>query len=431
MKKYSGIVVDNIDPLKNGRYKIIVPELMQRPDNKFTGSIWSVNLMDTYVRYRTKDNLTHSSGKYTPLRIGTPVLVEIQDYELFIVGINSTGTSIPDPDNPYLRIIDLAEDGSIIAHDEMRGITQISRGYGKSNILLMNDRIDLDIQVNDATRSSVQIEETGISLIFGDTSIVLNSTGIGLNVKDAYYKMTSNGIEMHAPDSIHMSSKKSAQMTSKNVNISSTNEINLRSNDTKITGSQKLSLTGSQIILDSFLGIFLTSMYIKVKASIKSTFESTLMDINVKGIRNDFANIFNNVTSVQNSTSNMASESFTTKVQDGSIISNMGVAASVSSSLNTSVSASMKAIDTSMSVFGTSLLMNNPVTASASSILTENLKGVASIADEPLGSAFNIRGNNYRNGSIILNNARRRVDEMYYKYTTVPDVYRGDINGWI
>lgn len=70
-KSFLGIILENIDPINRGRYKVYIPELM--PSISENKGIWCSNHVH---KWRYTDSDLGEYGEYHPLQKGTTVMIE-------------------------------------------------------------------------------------------------------------------------------------------------------------------------------------------------------------------------------------------------------------------------------------------------------------------------------------------------------------------
>lgn len=427
--EHYGIVLPDLDPLEQGRYKVYIPATMQRPSGEVVDGIWCQNGLTTFRAYRNSDNQPVVGGNSRPITPGAPVIVSMSDSgdNPTIVRFAPTNISTPDGKNrDSLYIIEQTPKGSSVIIDEDKGFLHINYGAGSSNVLLTPDTVSLEINTPDSTGSSfvsgVRIQPDAIRLQMKDSLLELNSSGFGVTLKDgSYMRMTKKGIEFYGEDYINMASKKSISAYSNGINITGTSNLDLRSSDTKLSGTQKLALTGNQISIESFLTTQLKGMHIGLQAKLKMSMSSTMYDNKVLGVRNDFSAVHNENAQTKVGVYSMQSISSSTILQDGQVISNMGVGASVSASVATSTVASVEATQAGLAAYGTVLLSNNSFSAAASNVVAETLPGVAQVADEPIGTNFGVQDKtDKKSATSVVNSVNNKRNEALAKYSIVP-----------
>ena len=425
-----GIVLPDIDPLKQGRYKVYFPEKMQRPDGQVQDGIWCQNGLSGFRGYRNSDNQPIVSGSYRPIQPGAPVIITMTGANTnpTIARMAVTNINAPDPQNrDSVYVIEQTPDGSSIEIDSKKGYVHLGYRHGAGNILMTKDTISMELLAGSTAGKSlvsgISIKPDSISMQLKDSTMELNSTGFGVTLKDgSYIRMSKKGLEIYGEDFVNISSKKTASLLSKQVNINGTSQLHLLGSDTKVTGTQKMAMNGTQVSIESFLTTQLKGMHIGMDAKMKMTLNSLMYDNKVLGIKNEYASISSETATTKASVFSMLSESTSTRLQDSQVISNMGVGASVSTSLTASSLGSVTGTQLGLASFGTLMLFDNPASAAVGATLALAIPGSAQAADEPTGTTFGVKdAKDITTPSSVLNTALLKRTEEQQKYAVVPE----------
>lgn len=430
-----GIVLADKDPLSQGRYRVNIPERMQRPDGKVVDGIWCQNGLSSFSGFRDSNNTPIISGNYRPIQPGTPVIVSINgDFtNPTIVRMAPTNITVPDGENrDGLFILEQTPDGSTIEMNSDTGYVAMTYKGGRGNVFLAEDTISLEINSTSENGShfvsGIQVQPDKISLKMKDSMMELNSTGFSIRLQDgSFMTMTKKGIEIYGEDNIKLSSKKGISVLSSQVNVNGTSELHLLGSDTKISGTQKMAMNGNQINIESFLTTQLKGLHIGMDAKVKMTLNSLIYDNTVLGIKNDYSAVSVESAQTKSCVFSMLSEAASTRLQDSQVISNMGVGASVSASLSTSVLGTTKTTQAGLAAFGTTMLINSPFTAAAAATIALAIPGSAQPADAIIEPAFGSydKADKKTAASVLNTNIQKRNTNLK-QFSVVPDAMTGN-----
>jgi len=437
MQEYYGIILPDQDPLEQGRYKVYIPELHQSTSMNVHDGIWCRNEMNSFIGYRDVKNNPVISGSYIPLQPNMPVRVRVQHNSSSIIGIGKSNVNIPNPkkrDNYYL--FGGTSDGTTIEVDEELGYLGIRFRDGLSNILMTEDSISLELNHQSGTStksftSGIVIDENRIQLRTKDATFELNSSGFGFTFNDkpsSYFSMTRNNIEMYSNEGIIINAKKNASIKSNNTSITGTNKLNLGGNITNLTGFQKLAANGNQVNIEGFTTVQLKSnMHIGLESKVKTTINTVMMDTNVIGINNIYSSVFTETSNVKSISTATYSVAASTLLQDSQIVSNMGVAASVTGSLNSSTITSMQSIQMGLTTTGTMMLFDSPLTAASSLTIAQSIPSTAEYADGPVGTGtlFGVQDSRKDSPCSVLNTSLNKFKDVLKNASIVPDAIKG------
>jgi len=437
MKEYYGIILPDQDPLEQGRYKVYVPEIHQATSLNVHNGIWCHNELNSFIGYRDVKNNPVISGSYIPLKPNMPVRIRVQNNSASIIGIGKTNINLPNPkkrDDYYL--FGSTANGTTVEVDEELGYLGIRYRDGLSNIIMTEDSISLELNHQSGTSSKsftsgIIIDQNRIQFRTKDATFELNSSGFGLTFNDkpsSYFSMTKNNIEMFANEGLIINAKKTASIKSNNTAIAGTNKLNLRGNITNLTGSQKLAANGNQVNIEGFTTVQLKSnIHIGLESKVKTTINTMMMDTNVFGVNNIYSSVFTETSNVKSISAATYSIAASTLLQDSQIVSNMGVAASVTGSLNASTITSMQSIQMGLAATGTMMLFDSPMTAASSLAISQAIPSTAEYADSPVGTGtlFGVQDSRKDSPCSVLNTSLNKFKDVLKNVSIVPDAIKG------
>lgn len=172
-----------------------------------------------------------------------------------------------------------------------------------------------------------------------------------------------------------------------------------------------------------------SNMHIGLDSKVKTTITTMMMDTNVLGINNIYSSVFTETCNVKSISAATYSVAASTLLQDSQIVSNMGVAASVTGSLNSSSITSMQSIQLGLISTGTMMLFDSPVSAASSLAITQAIPSTAEYADSPVGTGalFGVQDSRKDSPGSVLNTSLNKFKDVLKNVSIVPDAIKGSI----
>jgi len=394
-KIYIGYIMNYQDPLNSGRLAVYIPELfpLNYPGKNY---VFCRNGISTFHKSRDPFSKEYISyGSYTPIHPGTRVLVTFLNENLengIIIGIDSdTKLPIQEKDAKNYYLIMQTKNGSRIYFDENKNIFHIMAAQGKTNIYLSETDILLQTEeFNPETgdlkrRNAIDIDDNGINFYIGEAVYSFTEEGLTITYpkSSSYFNITKNGIDISAKKYINLSSDEGKiHVYSKNLFLNGYNETHVLSNDLRLTGSQKAQLSGTTVNVQGWFDTHIKGMHVGIDSIIMTSLQSLVTNKLSLAYENSFSSLSNETSIIKTITTTTYARGSTLNLIDGMTIRGMGLGASVSSSVGTTLSSTSTALQLSLMSINTTLLLNDPsgAMAAANSILTNSIAGTASAA---------------------------------------------------
>lgn len=406
-KIYNGFVLDIQDPLNTGRYAIYIPEIM-KSDYPGTKYVFCKNGINTYVRDRNPFTAEYFSyGSYTPLYPGTQVYVlftrESSESGL-IIGTEAVNSQ-PKANRDNYYLIYKTKYGSMMYVDDEKGHFHLQHENGASNIYMNDKSLTLQINTTGASgekkrSSAIELDEDRVRFIIGNAVYEFGVDGFNMNMGDkaaTYLNISRDGIHMQGNKFINISSDMgNLHLFAENTFLTGYNETHIYGSDVRLTGNQKAQISGNHVNIQSWFDTHIKGMNIGIEALIffqkQATF-STELDL---AVNNTFAPLYNLTSSLYANTTAFYGVASPTIAMDGMTLNNMGLAASLSGSIGTSISGMALALKGTFMGIGTMMLMNEPtgIMGAVSTVLTSTIAGTASPAAGPV----------YQTGAVLPEN---------------------------
>jgi len=372
------------------------------PNAQLEDGVWCHNMIDNFVRYRDITNNPISYGSHTPLLPYTPVMVLMSDGGAgtnLIIGFAPTNTNTPDPENrSELHLVAQSPKGSQIAIDDKTGNIQMLYDKGNTAFVMGNQAISLEVTKGQKSGKTgdtgIHISKGSIEFRLRDSTMKFDETGLTVSFDDggSYAKINKKGIEFHGEDYVKLTSKEQLSLKGSKLNLQGTKDASLSASQLKIGGKQLTNITGAQIDIRSMFTIQLTSLHVGLRA--------LAMIRNVSPIKENLHPMFVttgtsiHATAASANISELAptiSMGATTIAQDGIVLSNMGVGASLAAAATSSTMAAAEGLHTAFIAAFTLFLNKNVAMSAASKVLADTIAGTSEPAMDPSGNAGNAR----------------------------------------
>jgi len=389
--EYVGIIRSGINTADHeGRYLVHIEELtaVAGVDNP----IWAKNEItgNRFTRWvEIGSNIIKSSGQYTPLKTGMNVNVRFRTNSLTSAYITNIIAQSPLPDSPENRdtfyLLNKTENGSWIYQDDARDLTHISHNDGASNITLNKDRVLIHTgsPINGGLtgvlkQNALEVAESGTTLEFGKSSIYLNDTGITFRVGDTMIAITENGIKVVTPGKYELETGSSIKLKSSEYYNTASNEINNSSNVVRTTGNTRNIMTGNEVQLSAQSLVYIQSQInVQIEALARTTVKGSLIEVLAD------LNVYMTGQVIDLSSTSLVLEGDAVAIgssviqMDGLIMASMGLGSAVSaatSALNITLS---KGMDIASLAMATATGFNDPITATMTSAMSSQIPGSA------------------------------------------------------
>ena len=398
--EFIGFIENGTSPFPDGKYLVFIPQLMN--SGNITKPIWVTNATNSNNLTRWYNPMTkqvESSGSYLPLQVGQKVKIKFitDDYNSGYITFVMSDFPLPDKasnrDSFYL--LNKTKGGSWIYQDDARSVTQIIHNNGMSSITLDDERITIatGVPLNDgadgiAITNAFEVGKHGFKLEFGNNSITLDETGIMLKAGDSIISLNSSSCDIFSTN-INSNSTKSTKIVGSEIGMTGMNEVSISSAITRVSGNQQASLTGNVVNVDSFSNTTIHSTgQLSCYADFKFSAQAPLIEL--ISITNLYASaplvtIGGFMFAVQAETTSIGSSAV---FMDGTLMHNMGIGTSTSSSMvamNTGLSTGTDLANMSLV---TSLGNNDPITGATCTILSQSIPSSAKNTPETVYPAL-------------------------------------------
>ena len=383
-KVYIGMIQD-ISDSTDGKFKVYIPSLMAHDEN--FKSLPCKNNTGNYCKWIDPNtNEVKSIGQYLPLQPGMPVKVVFETTSYMsgsIIGLHYDNIPLNKDDQSSFYLFGKSLNGTRIYTDEKRNLTHVCHNDGKSNLVMMDDKIVMSVDecapgIGGNNIAAAEVSNTGIVLKFGETALVLDDSGIHFICGKNKFEFGSK--EMNWKTDKFTLEAKSFEVMADKAYITGLEELHLKSTVTRVTGGQQLALTGNTVVMESNIMTHISSTTSLVLSSLLHTsISSTNVDISATGVAT-----LDGLTTVVNGTSSATLNgaslfiSGTTIFEDSQIIRGMGigtVGANSMTALSTSLRMAMKTSDVGLT---TAFHIGDPFSGMVCNTMTEtNLNSTA------------------------------------------------------
>ena len=386
-KKYRAMIT-GLSNTTDGKYKVYVPSLMSH-DKTFKWCM-AKNKTSAYAKWMDPNSKeVFSTGTYLPLQVGMMVEVKFDTTDhsscsIIEVIYDQTPLNKDDQENFYL--FGKTKNGTQIYVDESRNITHIMHNKGRSNIILMDDKISMSVnevsKVGNNNLSNIEIGAEAITLKVGFTSFVIDDSGMQLITKDNKFEFGNK--ELNFKTSKFSVEANSFEVQANKVYLNGLEELHLKSTVTRVTGGQHLSITGNVINVSSNVLTSITSnTSLHLSANLNLLVESKAhikIDTGFLTLDSGQLHMKNNMTTISSQFYALNSQ---TIAMDGMINQNIGIG-SVASTMNgvaMAVHASLYAMDVA---YSTAFHFSDGFSGMAANMISESIPGVAQGSPKPM-----------------------------------------------
>ncbi len=400
---YEGTILPYQDKLNPTKYAVHIPEIHNTPTGKMALKyVWADNEYSNKYQSLKKKNTNYMEfGSYMPLESELTVLVKFRSQHLdsaYIFEVASEHKKIPeyvDKDNFYLLCS--TKNQSKVYIDDTKNRIHLSQHNGKSNIMM--DDYGITLQMNNTTtsktimESKLELSENGFLVQFGENKFTFNETGFAITYGEnrTFLKMTKKGIELVGEDFINVTTTGPLNLYGESTNLTGEGSLNLRGTNTKLTGLQKLAMNGNIIHMEGVMDTHIKSgLSLNIESLLHLRMSAIIADQQYTGMSNIFTAMENKVTSLAVETSSMKAEAISSMASDGMIMSGMGIATSIGSSVSNSTSATMIGLQASMTGITTAFNLDNIGMAIASAVIADN--AIADTAEPASNISDNLFG---------------------------------------
>ncbi len=389
-KDFIGIIKEGSVKDNTGRYFVDIPELSiqdktHKPiiaKNEILG-----NRFTRWVDIISKK--TNSYGSYYPLHPGMSVNVRFRSEHLESAYVSNIISYTPLVDKEANRdsfyLLNKTLNDSWIYQDDSRNITHIMHNGGTSNVLLDNDSVTLSVGVVNNTIfepiNSFKLDSGSAKMQFGNSYFLIDDTGITLSVGETSVSLTETSLKMFSEGNVECQSSKTLNFQGKKLFLNGKKETHILSDITRISGGSNLSLTGDVINTNANKLLSLTStLQVNVKGTIKTAITGGLVEM--ISLSNMY--LSSSVINLTSATTVIDGKSLTLNggsiMMDGAITHGIGVASSVANSMNAMNKGLSVATDAANMSIVSATQITNPVMSVANSIMTSTIPGSANAA---------------------------------------------------
>ena len=373
------------------------------PDGRLDGGIWCHNMISGFVRFRDILNTPHSYGAYTPLLPYTPVMVLMGAGGAgipMIIGFAPTNTNMPDPENRNeLHVVSQSPKGSLISMDDKSGNIQLLYNKGTSAIVMGESIIDIAITDGDKSgrkaNTTFTMNKGSFEFRLRDSTMKFDESGFFINFDDdenkggSYVKITKKGIELHGEEYVKFTSKEQVTMKGSKMTLQGTKDASLNANHLKVGGKQLTSITGAQIDIRSTWTVQLTGLHVGLRAFTLLREVAPMKE----GIYSAFSTVQTKMNAMKSTNHSIKTSTYALGssmiLQDGTVLSNMGLGESVSSAITKSTKKTADGVyEAFKKVFTAFLLKTAPISASQK-IIADKIAGTSEPAQNSSGSSAN------------------------------------------
>jgi len=385
---YIGVIKRGNSNDFEGKYLVYISELMSDAEHQ---PIWVKNEIvgNRFSRWLNVDSkVIQTSGSYFPLYEGMVVNVRFRGYSLESGYITNVVSDIPLVDKAERRdsfyLINKTLNNSWIYQDDARSETHIMQSGGKSNIVL--DEHSVTLQVGGETkRAGFEVSDTGIRLEFGNSSLYLDAKGISFKIGDTIFVMSESGAIFKSPGNLEMEADKSLRFKGNKVETSASEKYSINANIVQMTGNQMLSLNGNVVNLNSLTHTNIESQaHVQIKSLGKVKLSSSIMDIT--SLTN--MNIDSPVNTITGQTMNIDGTSLNLSgasvAMDGIISHGLGIAKSTNSAMKAANLTLGLSTDAANLALVTSIGNSDVVSGVVNSSMVQAIPGTASPVGEIL-----------------------------------------------
>jgi len=363
-KEYVGIIIDDKDPQKLGRYKVKIPELFMTDDEH--AGIWALNKVGNYQRYK-KGNKVVSAGTYFPLKKDMMVKVKTFTDSLIYAEITElvSRDKIPtkaEGRDTYHQVIK-TEDGTFCYYDEKKKLFSLFVDWGSQAYMIHKDKMEFysGENINNGTRG-VKKKKTVFKMtpqgytISNDNSFVeLQDNVVEMRVaRDTYFKMHKDGIEMYGKKVKLHGTEEINIYSGKLVRIQGEDEMHILSNETRITGYQTALLASNFVKINGAHHIYQVSDNNHIISKKLTEMSSNDIDMNSKKL-----NITNTATSMDSKIVGITGVLATAKPALSPKFKDTGAGTSVANSTKSTCNSSVKSKKQQRKAKDTSCLSTN------------------------------------------------------------------------
>jgi len=393
-KIFQGYIVDKKDPAGLNRKAVYIENLLksQYPGEKY---IWCKEIINTYIRTRDplKNNIPYMSyGHYQPILPGTKVLVAFVNNNLesgYIIGIDSTVNTPLNKDKEW--VIYKTNEGSEFYINEENNILHINHAKGKSNILMTDKDIILQINQHEKgnedflkNKTMVTLDSDGIFFKVGKASYKFSEEGVIFQISDekspAYLDFSKNAFNLNVGKTFSINTSESIHINSKKTFVSGVEELHLNANDTRLTGTQKAQISGSTVVMWGWLDAHVKGMHVGLDAMMSIDTQSIIKNDFSLAIANDFSILKSSKSVVNTVSTGIIAEGSSVRLQDGIILSGLGIGAAVAGAVTGTTSGVTTSIKLILAGINTTMLINTPFVGAANQVLSATIAGSASQA---------------------------------------------------
>lgn len=381
-------MITGLSDTTDGKYKVYIPSLMAH-DKTFQWCM-AKNKTSSYAKWTDPTSKkVYSTGSYLPLIVGMMVEVKFDTTDqssCMIVGVVYDQTPLNKDDQENFYLFGKTKNGTMIYVDESRNITHIMHNGGKTNAILMDDKISLSVNevspVGNNNLSNIELGAEAITLKVGFTTFLLDDSGMQLVTKDNKYHFGNKDIA-YKTDKFSIEAN-TYEIQANKIYLNGLEELHLKSTVTRVSGGQHLSLTGNVINVHSNV---LTSISSNTSVHLKSNLNMLLecpthvkVDTGFLALNAMQTHISSDMTTISSSFFALNSQSI---AMDGMINQNIGIgsAATAMDGVSMGISTALYGVDYA---YSTAFHFADGFSGMAANMISETLPGVAQGAPRPM-----------------------------------------------
>jgi hypothetical protein len=394
-KKFVGIIADYFDEKYPTKYFVHIPSIVT--EDKL---VLVENKLNNYSAVKLKNTTTSVfSGSYAPLIPGTKVIIEFRTNKIstgMITELHYDSQAVPPGqavDSYYL--ITETPNGSRIYFDDSKNRFHISNS-NKTDFFMDDNSIIMQTSddANEPT-SSFELSKNGLIISFGERSIVFSEAGFSINSGDkanTFINITDKGIAIKGEEFLSFDTQK-LDIRGESVNFQSMGQMHVRANTLNLTGTQKAALNSSVVHVEGWLSTYLKAgLTLNLESKVFYRTQSLINDETNLAYKHVYSAMESKESTMSAETSTFKANAIGTMANDGVILNNLGVAASVAPSLAASIIAASTSIHLGFMAFGTFMSLDNIASSVVGSVLSDAMiadtASIASPTDKSISGVF-------------------------------------------
>ncbi len=436
----AGVILPKKHPTDPSLYYVNFGEKTASQSGRLETGMWCNNGVSGFVRYRDSENNPVSYGSHMPLQPYSPVYVMMSNGGLgsnTIIGFQPTNTRTPDINNvDGLHIVRQTPNGSSIEMDDKLGAIRLMYDKGATSLSLSDDLLAMEVMTGNNSGSEAHtglfIKKGSFKFRLKDSTMQFDETGLSVSFDDGgtSLKLTKKGFTVEDCELFKVASNEQVSLKGQKTTIEGVKDASFTGNEVKLGGKQLTSLNGTQINIEAIHAISLKSLGINFFATAKlqeflGTRDSITIGSNVRT-----AALFADKSSSHNIVTGVYARHANLNLLDKNFFTNMGLGTSTAVPAYASNHAALMALHTTLTTTGTLLLTKQAGVVAANKILADTIAGTSEPAMEPVGNVSGARDKNDKksfNSVAATSFAKNR--SVMEKYSTTSNLLTASMTG--